>query len=232
MACTDPTMQGKTLETPERVPFRLTQNMVDGFGITGVEGVFRIACEVTMALLRDNKDCLMSVLDAFIHDPLVEWEDEHRRMVSGCFTQRRRESTEILTPFVGSQARKVPKKGKNDRDNNVAPSVDLKQLAKNALLPIEKKLKGIYSIGKEKSEKEISTSSLVQVLIEESTSGANLVGQFRLEFRSTILTYAYRPKCIPDGLRGIELDYILRMIALMYSYLDRCCIISTIILPS
>src|ERR1700761_400082 len=73
--------QGKTLETPERVPFRLTQNMIDGLGVTGVEGVFRIACEVTMQLLRDNKDSLMSVLDAFIHDPLVEWEDEKRKLV-------------------------------------------------------------------------------------------------------------------------------------------------------
>lgn len=72
--------------------------MIDGLGVTGVEGsipqaawctfltsphsgVFRIACEVTMQLLRDNKDSLMSVLDAFIHDPLVEWEDEKRKMV-------------------------------------------------------------------------------------------------------------------------------------------------------
>ena len=30
--------KGKTLETPERVPFRLTQNIVDGLGVTGVEG--------------------------------------------------------------------------------------------------------------------------------------------------------------------------------------------------
>lgn len=56
--------------------------MIDGLGVTGVEGVFRIACEMTMQLLRDNKDSLMSVLDAFIHDPLVEWEDEKRKMVS------------------------------------------------------------------------------------------------------------------------------------------------------
>jgi len=91
-------MQGKTLDTPERVPFRLTQNIVDGLGISGVEGgaldtisrvahnillgAFRIACEVTLQLLRDNKDSLMSVLDAFVHDPLVEWEDEKRKMVS------------------------------------------------------------------------------------------------------------------------------------------------------
>ncbi|KAJ3474989.1 hypothetical protein NLI96_g12128 [Meripilus lineatus] len=73
--------KGKTLETPERVPFRLTQNMVDGLGITGVEGVFRNGCEITMQLLRDNKDTLMSVLDAFVHDPLVEWEDEKRKLM-------------------------------------------------------------------------------------------------------------------------------------------------------
>jgi serine/threonine-protein kinase ATR len=35
-----------------------------------------------MQLLRDNKDTLMSILDAFIHDPLVEWRDEKRRQVS------------------------------------------------------------------------------------------------------------------------------------------------------
>lgn len=54
--------------------------MVTALGVTGVEGVFRKAAELTMQLLRDNKDVLMSVLDAFIHDPLVEWEDEKRRM--------------------------------------------------------------------------------------------------------------------------------------------------------
>ena len=45
----------------------------------------------------------------------------------------------------------------------------------NALKPIAKKLKGIHSIGKEKSEKEISTSSLVRMLIEEATDSCNLV---------------------------------------------------------
>lgn len=48
-------------------------------------------------------------------------------------------------------------------------------LAKNALNPIEKKLKGIYSTSKERQEKEISTSNLVQMLIQEATDNANLV---------------------------------------------------------
>ena len=30
------------------VPFRLTQNLVDAFGVSGYEGAFRRACEVTL----------------------------------------------------------------------------------------------------------------------------------------------------------------------------------------
>ncbi|KAG8865167.1 serine/threonine-protein kinase M1 [Tulasnella sp. 330] len=70
--------KGKTFTVPERVPFRLTQNLVDAMGVTGIEGVFRVASEVTMQILRENKDSLMSVLEAFVHDPLVEWEDERK----------------------------------------------------------------------------------------------------------------------------------------------------------
>ncbi|KAI9912292.1 hypothetical protein PsorP6_008991 [Peronosclerospora sorghi] len=65
--------KGLKLAIPEIVPFRLTPNMVDACGITGYEGVFRRVCEVTMHLLRNNKETLRSVLESFIHDPLVEW---------------------------------------------------------------------------------------------------------------------------------------------------------------
>lgn len=46
MACL--LVQGLTLTIPEMVPFRLTQNLVDAFGVSGYEGVFRRACEVTL----------------------------------------------------------------------------------------------------------------------------------------------------------------------------------------
>ncbi|KLT45487.1 hypothetical protein CC85DRAFT_290333 [Cutaneotrichosporon oleaginosum] len=65
--------RAKSFEVPERVPFRLTQNMEDALGVTGVEGVFRKAAEITMGILRANADSMMSVLEAFIHDPLIEW---------------------------------------------------------------------------------------------------------------------------------------------------------------
>ncbi|KAF9024830.1 hypothetical protein BDZ89DRAFT_1068767 [Hymenopellis radicata] len=71
--------KGKLLETPERVPFRLTQNIIGGLGVTGVEGVFRVSCELTFDILRQNKDPLTSVLDSFLHDPLQEFMDEKNR---------------------------------------------------------------------------------------------------------------------------------------------------------
>ncbi|KAF8329612.1 hypothetical protein F5887DRAFT_1183719 [Amanita rubescens] len=139
--------KGKTLETPERVPFRLTQNMVDGLGVTGTEGVFRIACEVTLQLLRDNKDSLMNVLDAFLHDPLVEWEDEKRKL-------------------------------EREPAKRVKSSADLSMLARNALKPIQKKLNGVHMMNKERLEKEVSTSTLVQILIQEATDNANLAKMY------------------------------------------------------
>lgn len=171
--------------------------MIDGLGVTGVEGVFRIACETTMQLLRDNADSLMSVLDAFIHDPLVEWEDEKRKMVSGIQV-----FIDPLTVFVQDR----------DRRNAVRSSTDLRHLAKNALRQIERKLRGIYSPSNVKTkthsgtgdEMAISTSNLVQMLIQEAVDATNLVRTFSLIFAKT-LAYRYREKCILDGQHGIEI---------------------------
>ncbi|KAJ3339422.1 hypothetical protein HDU93_008237 [Gonapodya sp. JEL0774] len=66
---------GKLLSTPELVPFRLTQDMVDGMGVTGVEGTFRKTCEEVLRLLRSEAASymLVTVLDVFRYDPLQRW---------------------------------------------------------------------------------------------------------------------------------------------------------------
>ncbi|KAF9115524.1 serine/threonine-protein kinase M1 [Mortierella sp. AM989] len=71
--------QGKTFPKPEKVPFRLTQNMVDAMGLSGYDGVYRLTCEQTLRIFRDNNESLLSVLDGFLHDPLVEWAKNKRR---------------------------------------------------------------------------------------------------------------------------------------------------------
>ncbi|XP_032793021.2 serine/threonine-protein kinase ATR [Daphnia magna] len=65
--------KGLSFEWPEQVPFRLTHNMIEAMGATGVEGSFRKCCEVTLHVLRKEIDTLLSVLKPFVHDPLVEW---------------------------------------------------------------------------------------------------------------------------------------------------------------
>ncbi|XP_043244732.1 serine/threonine-protein kinase ATR-like [Amphibalanus amphitrite] len=71
--------KGELFDWPERVPFRLTHNMVNALGPTGVEGVYRTACEVTMSVMRQQQDALMCVLRPFVHDPLVEWSKQERK---------------------------------------------------------------------------------------------------------------------------------------------------------
>ncbi|CDP14533.1 unnamed protein product [Coffea canephora] len=70
--------KGLQLEKPELVPFRLTQNIIDGLGITGYEGIFLRVCEITLSVLRAHRETLMNVLETFIHDPLVEWTKSHK----------------------------------------------------------------------------------------------------------------------------------------------------------
>ncbi|CAG8478500.1 7348_t:CDS:10 [Funneliformis caledonium] len=65
--------KGKKLRVPETVPFRLTQNLETALGITGVEGVFRIACENVLRVMKKNKEMLIALLEAFVYDPLVDW---------------------------------------------------------------------------------------------------------------------------------------------------------------
>jgi serine/threonine-protein kinase ATR len=66
--------KGETLGVPEIVPFRLTHNMIEAMGPLGYEGIFRKTCEVSLKILRDYKEPLITILKTFIYDPLVEWK--------------------------------------------------------------------------------------------------------------------------------------------------------------
>ena len=58
---------------PEKVPFRLTRMITHAMEVSGIEGSFRNTCEISMQVLRDNKESLMAVLEAFVYDPLINW---------------------------------------------------------------------------------------------------------------------------------------------------------------
>ncbi|KAF8314749.1 hypothetical protein DL93DRAFT_2155621 [Clavulina sp. PMI_390] len=142
--------KGKHFEVPERVPFRLTQNVVDGFGVTDVEGVFRHSAEITMELLRTNKDSLANVLEAFVHDPLVEWQDEKNKKDR---EMRQKQSARLK----GQQQQR--------------PTIALKDLGEKYLGPMERRLSG-YT-GKEGAEKVLGVPAHVETLIKEARDPQN-----------------------------------------------------------
>ena len=66
---------GRTLRVPERVPFRMTPDCVDGLGPEGIglDGPFKHHAVATLKVLRREKALIMMILDVFKYDPLQKW---------------------------------------------------------------------------------------------------------------------------------------------------------------
>ncbi|XP_078420317.1 serine/threonine-protein kinase ATR [Cetorhinus maximus] len=98
--------KGETFDVPEVVPFRLTHNMVHAMGPMGTEGLFRRACEVTLRLMRDQREPLMSVLKTFLHDPLVEWS----KPVKGSARVQPNETGEVINEKAKTHVQDIEKR--------------------------------------------------------------------------------------------------------------------------
>ncbi len=53
--------------------------LVSAMEASGIEGNFRITCERVMHILRRNGDSIVAVLEAFVHDPLIDWFAKRRK---------------------------------------------------------------------------------------------------------------------------------------------------------
>ncbi|CAG0892650.1 unnamed protein product [Darwinula stevensoni] len=141
--------QGRLLPTPETVPFRLTRDVVDGMGITGIEGVFRRSCERCLMVLRENRDVILPVLEVLLYDPLYLW---------------------TLTP---SKAKKIQRRTtSSDIDSSQASTTGERKHVKHAevvLLRIQHKLQGVEFGGGG-----LSVEGQVQRLIQDARSPHNL----------------------------------------------------------
>lgn len=73
---------------PEKVPFRLTRMLIHAMEVCGITGTFSRSCEVSMEVLRANKESLMAVLEAFVYDPLINW-----RLTAGANQGGRQQAT-------------------------------------------------------------------------------------------------------------------------------------------
>jgi len=110
---------------PEKIPFRLTRMLIKAMEVTGIEGTYRCTCESVMSVLRNNKDSLLAVLEAFVYDPLLNW----RLIETG---PKGKKSKETQAGVTTTTAQTVA--GSNSATNKIGTVVAAPILTDNAVL--------------------------------------------------------------------------------------------------
>jgi ataxia telangiectasia mutated family protein len=137
---------GRVLPVPETVPFRLTRDIVDGMGLSGVEGVFRRCCNFTLEALRQDQYSIMTILDVLRYDPLYSWSVSPLRLQRMQENQGLGDGDPTATGTLGK-----------NRDTNEPSEAD------RALTVVGKKL-----------GKSLSVEATVNELIQQATDERNL----------------------------------------------------------
>lgn len=150
--------QGKILPTPETVPFRLSRDIVDGMGITGVEGVFRRCCEKTMEVMRSSQETLLTIVEVLLYDPLFDWT---MNPLKALYLQQRPEDESDLhsTPNADDQE---CKQSLSDTDQS------FNKVAERVLMRLQEKLKGV------EEGTVLSVGGQVNLLIQQAMDPKNL----------------------------------------------------------
>ncbi|NXJ58989.1 ATM kinase, partial [Rostratula benghalensis] len=149
--------QGKILPTPETVPFRLTRDIVDGMGITGVEGVFRRCCEKTMAVMRNSQEALLTIVEVLLYDPLFDWT---MNPLKALYLQQRPEDEADISSPLNTDPRECKRKASDDQSFN--------KVAERVLMRLQEKLKGV------EEGTVLSVGGQVNLLIQQAMDPKNL----------------------------------------------------------
>lgn len=153
--------QGKGLGTPETVPFRLTRDIIDGFGITGCEGTYRQSCKEVLRVLRDNSSQLLTILEVVIHDPLYKWS------LSPVQARKRQKSQDVLDDDI--VARNAAEMNHASESHSFG-----RDAAERTLLRIKNKLNGF----EDPTGEPLGVEGQVELCINEARSYENLSRMF------------------------------------------------------
>ncbi|XP_053871494.1 serine-protein kinase ATM isoform X1 [Malaclemys terrapin pileata] len=149
--------QGKILPTPETVPFRLTRDIVDGMGITGVEGVFRRCCEKTMVVMRNSQEALLTIVEVLLYDPLFDWT---MNPLKALYLQQRPEDEADINSTLNTSDQECNRKARDDQSFN--------KVAERVLMRLQEKLKGV------EEGTVLSVGGQVNLLIQQAMDPKNL----------------------------------------------------------
>ncbi|KAH8921032.1 phosphatidylinositol 3-kinase tor2 [Atractiella rhizophila] len=142
---------------PEKVPFRLTRMIVGAMEASGTEGTFKISCNIVMKILRDYRESIEAVMEAFLVDPLVNW-----KLVAP--TMEERELSSVFSP--GRHPSDRPRIDENHEHD--AGTINIK--AQEVINRITDKLTGRDF----KTSHSLTVEEQVQKLIEQAVSYEHL----------------------------------------------------------
>eukprot|EP00644_Phytophthora_capsici_P000839 jgi/Phyca11/109030/e_gw1.16.2.1 len=166
---------------PEKIPFRLTRMLTNAMEVSGIEGNFRFSCESVMAVLRENRHSLMAMLEAFVHDPLINW-----RLLSATNVQPSGSSvassippsTDVVPPSAANSDLHANRSVRERELLNAlgpegiaAPRIALNEKAVAVIRRVQAKLSGRDFEG---DGEPLDVSAQVQRLISQATSHENL----------------------------------------------------------
>ena len=160
----------------KQVPFRLTRDMVDGLGVTGVEGLYRRACETSLRCLRrpDNAAALLTLAEVFIHDPLYRWmisplqAINRQRNPEGGADGGADEASVRVAPKDSVKDLGGPWPGPGDAEREEAGGS--REAAERTLARIRQKLQGY----EDPNDSALSVEGQVRLLIASASSEENL----------------------------------------------------------
>ena len=146
------------MDYPEKVSFRLTRMLVNAMEPCGIHGIFTHTCEKIISMLRNNKESIIAIIEAFRYDPIIGWRlhGEEVKMLENSFENNQTEESMF-------------EEEENERAKDTKPNIEF---AVHVLNEIKKKLGGKSA---EDINKVMSPEEQVAVLIKEAMSPENLV---------------------------------------------------------
>lgn len=151
---------------PEKVPFRLTRMLIYAMEVCGITGTFSRSCEVSMEVLRDNKESLMAVLEAFVYDPLINW-----RLTAGA-TPGGRQDVEEVEPYAG------PRGGGRADERDILQEADKPEVMNDKALQVIERVRRKLTGRDFKPNVTLDVKEQVEELVSQATSVENLCVAF------------------------------------------------------
>ncbi|OIV92587.1 hypothetical protein TanjilG_07578 [Lupinus angustifolius] len=158
---------------PEKVPFRLTRMLEKAMEVSGIEGNFRSTCENVMQVLRTNKDSVMAMMEAFVHDPLINWRLFNFNEVPQMSMLTSNHVTPAVNTEESAQNREFPHPQRGARERELLQAVN--QLGDANEVLNERAVVVMARMSNKLTGRDFSTSSVPNSSLQHAVDHSSLV---------------------------------------------------------